>query len=211
MLQHRSVLARGRRLALFVVTVTVTVSGLVIFCSGCPLVADTSQPTESLLNPPPTGSIVASSAVGTLPGSMTVGSDGSGRYHIPLVAPPGRMGVEPDLSLEYSSESGNGIVGFGWSLKGISSITPCGSSFGRDGMNRPREARLAGSLLPRRIEARFASRKPNRVPDRSRYPSSSSHRCERHIRAGELEGPISRREGSPLRRHDGFANRERRR
>jgi hypothetical protein len=110
---------------------------LILLAAGCPLVADTSQPTESLLYPSPMGNIVASSAVGTLPGTMTVASDGSGRYHVPLEVPPGRMGVEPGLSLQYSSESGNGIVGLGWSLSGLSSITPCGSSVGRDGMNRP--------------------------------------------------------------------------
>jgi hypothetical protein len=33
-----------------------------------------------------------------------------------LSVPPGRIGVQPDLSLSYSSGGGNGWVGFGWDL-----------------------------------------------------------------------------------------------
>ena len=39
---------------------------------------------------------------------------------IPLEVPPGRGGIQPKMSLVYSSDSGNGWVGYGWRLgKGV--------------------------------------------------------------------------------------------
>lgn len=45
-------------------------------------------------------------------------SSGSLQYELPLTVPPGRNGVEPHLSLSYSSkpEYEAGVVGYGWSL-----------------------------------------------------------------------------------------------
>jgi RHS repeat-associated protein len=82
----------------------------------------------------PSGSIVPSEAVGYLPGNGSVSSAGSAHYTIPLEVPPGRMGVQPQLSLEYSSSSGNGIAGVGWSLPGaISEIRRCAKNIASDG------------------------------------------------------------------------------
>ena len=43
------------------------------------------------------------------------------KYHIEI--PQGRLGLEPNLNVEYNSDGNNGILGEGWSLSGISSIT----------------------------------------------------------------------------------------
>lgn len=43
-------------------------------------------------------------------------SSGTGTYAIPISLPPGRNGVQPSLALSYGTSSGNGVVGFGWSL-----------------------------------------------------------------------------------------------
>ncbi|TGK68080.1 hypothetical protein EHQ13_01490 [Leptospira gomenensis] len=43
-------------------------------------------------------------------------------FSVPIVLPPGRSGVEPKLSLSYSSTGGDGWVGVGWSL-GLGAIT----------------------------------------------------------------------------------------
>ena len=54
-------------------------------------------------------------SVGRLAGSAGV-SGGSASYEIPIAVPPGRRGMQPGLSLGYSSRAGNGIAGMGWSL-----------------------------------------------------------------------------------------------
>lgn len=63
-------------------------------------------------------------SVGKVAGSGGV-SGGSATYEIPIVVPPGRRGMQPGLSLGYSSRAGNGIAGMGWSLSGLSSLHPC--------------------------------------------------------------------------------------
>ena len=53
---------------------------------------------------------------------------GTGNYSVPISVPKGRMGMEPQLSLGYSTGNGNGICGQGWnlSLPGISRKTSLG-------------------------------------------------------------------------------------
>ena len=79
----------------------------------------TARPTTA---PPPR---TATAAVGALPGTGWVGHDGAYHYRIPIEVPPGRAGMAPSLALTYSSKSGNGPVGVGFSLEGASSITRC--------------------------------------------------------------------------------------
>ncbi len=42
---------------------------------------------------------------------------------IPIKIPQGVHGMQPDLALEYDPNAGNGIVGVGWQLTGLSTIT----------------------------------------------------------------------------------------
>ena len=42
---------------------------------------------------------------------------GAARYKIPIVLPQGRDGIQPNLSLNYSSQSANGWCGVGWNLE----------------------------------------------------------------------------------------------
>src|SRR5215475_11895248 len=53
---------------------------------------------------------------------------GTGNFSIPLVLPPGRNGLQPQLSLNYSTGSGNGPFGLGWSISvpGVSRKTSKG-------------------------------------------------------------------------------------
>src|SRR5689334_16111517 len=46
-------------------------------------------------------------AVGSVPGSASVDSNGQARYHIPIWVSPGRAGMEPDLALDYESRGQN--------------------------------------------------------------------------------------------------------
>ncbi len=83
---------------------------------------------------------VATTAVGALPGSFGVGASGNANYTIPIFTTPGRAGLTPQLSLGYSSAAGNGTLGLGWSVNGLSSISLCANTIAQDGYLRNSEA-----------------------------------------------------------------------
>ncbi len=78
--------------------------------------------------PPP----VENYAVGTLNGSISIDPGGGANYSIPITVPPGIGGMQPNLSLAYSSRSDNGIAGMGWSLGGLSVLHRCGKTWEQD-------------------------------------------------------------------------------
>jgi RHS repeat-associated protein len=59
---------------------------------------------------------------------------GTGNYSVPIAVPKGRLGMQPQLSLGYSTGNGNGICGLGWnlSLPGVSRKTSLGIPQYRD-------------------------------------------------------------------------------
>lgn len=71
--------------------------------------------------------------VGSIEGSAAVGPDGSANYTIPIVVPPGINGVQPQLSVAYNSNISNGLLGIGWNLNGISTITRMSKTVFKDG------------------------------------------------------------------------------
>jgi len=50
-----------------------------------------------------------------------------------LWVPVGRSAVTPQLSLPYSSRAGNGLLGVGWLLGGLSAISWCRRTIAQDG------------------------------------------------------------------------------
>ncbi|GGM82625.1 hypothetical protein GCM10010967_12860 [Dyadobacter beijingensis] len=60
--------------------------------------------------------------VGSIAGNGDVASGGSA-YNIPILVPPGTNGVVPSIAMNYHSMAGNGVLGFGWHITGLSTIT----------------------------------------------------------------------------------------
>jgi virulence plasmid B protein/VCBS repeat protein len=56
---------------------------------------------------------------------------------VPIQVPPGVGGVEPKLSLAYNSRNPNGMLGVGWTLTGLPSITRCPQTMPQDGARKP--------------------------------------------------------------------------
>lgn len=80
----------------------------------------------------------AGELVATLPGEISVDNKGAANYSVPLAVPSGRSGLQPKLALNYSSQAGNGSLGFGFSLSTgyPQAITRGRSILARDGVVR---------------------------------------------------------------------------
>lgn len=72
---------------------------------------------------PPSTSSSQSGPVGALGGSFNVSAMGAATYTIPIELPLGVGGLQPQLSLSYNSQAGNGLCGYGTNVTGFSSIT----------------------------------------------------------------------------------------
>jgi RHS repeat-associated protein len=73
---------------------------------------------------------------GQFEGQLTVDRNGAASYSLPLWVVPGTVGMEPKLSLNYSSQSGIGIAGYGWSLGGLSTISRGSKTRYEDGLGQ---------------------------------------------------------------------------
>lgn len=78
----------------------------------------------------------AIAAVGRTPTSYAVSSTGESQYTVPLVVPPGTAGLAPKLSLVYSHGGDGVLLGVGWSISGLESISRCPKTWVQDGSAR---------------------------------------------------------------------------
>lgn len=109
-----------------------------------PLVADASvdPDNDGIINSaeyqndtdPQSYNYFSDQVAGVMPGEFSVSEGGSANYQIPLAVPPGTAGMQPSLSLNYNSGGGNGLVGVGWGLAGLSVIGRCPSTEVQDGV-----------------------------------------------------------------------------
>ena len=74
--------------------------------------------------------------MGRTEGGHGVSGTGAATYSIPIWVQPGAKGMQPALSFEYNSQSGNGTMGVGWALSGFSSVERCASTKGEDGSDK---------------------------------------------------------------------------
>ncbi len=107
------------------------------FASDPPLVVPDGQGsggnrTITDLEVPPTAT-----EVGVLNGAFSVTDSGAASYTIPIDVPPGRAGIEPELSLQYTGTRVNSTVGSGWIINGLSAITRCPRTIALDGYKSP--------------------------------------------------------------------------
>ncbi|MES9856861.1 MAG: FG-GAP-like repeat-containing protein [Sedimenticola sp.] len=80
--------------------------------------------------------VVANTVAGYTPGELSVDQSGGAGYTLPIGIPAGMAGMQPELSINYSSGGGNGLLGVGFSLGGFSSIHRCPATQAQDGFNR---------------------------------------------------------------------------
>ncbi len=69
----------------------------------------------------------------TIKADFQVSAAGSSTYRVPLVFPAGIAGTTPQISFSYDSQSGNGPLGVGWQLSGLSTISRCRKTLSEDG------------------------------------------------------------------------------
>ncbi|HEX2254348.1 MAG TPA: RHS repeat-associated core domain-containing protein [Thermoanaerobaculia bacterium] len=79
--------------------------------------------------------VVPVTTPGTVTASHDVSPQGAAVYSLPIEVPPGTMGVEPELSVTYSSQAHDGVVGWGFSLQGIPAVRRCAAVRALDGYN----------------------------------------------------------------------------
>ncbi|MFY0568745.1 FG-GAP-like repeat-containing protein [Archangium lansingense] len=92
---------------------------------GAPL----EVPADTIVDSAPAGI----AATGATPFDVDVTADGASSVKIPLWVSPGRVGVQPNLAIEYNSRAGDGLLGVGFSLSGLSQITRCPLNYAQDG------------------------------------------------------------------------------
>lgn len=100
------------------------------FVSGATsYLSPTSLPADAFIN----AIVPTSGHAGITSGSFAVTHDGAATYALPLFVPDGRMSMQPELSINYNSRGGDGLLGLGWGMSGFSLISRCGRTFFSDG------------------------------------------------------------------------------
>lgn len=94
--------------------------------------------SATVSNPQMVASVPAAppNTVGATVGSADVTANGAAQYTLPITLPTGTAGLTPELTLSYSSTAGNGMLGMGWNLTGLGTITRCPQTLAQDGITQ---------------------------------------------------------------------------
>ncbi|RJS22615.1 hypothetical protein DRW03_15040 [Corallococcus sp. H22C18031201] len=74
-------------------------------------------------------------STGRLTDQFQVDKDGGASYAFELKVPPGTAGLAPALGIAYNSGGADGLMGVGFGLSGLSSITRAGRTVAQDGQH----------------------------------------------------------------------------
>jgi hypothetical protein len=77
--------------------------------------------------------LLAATSAGRTAGQFAVSAMGAATYQIPIWTPPGARGLEPHLAITYASGSPDGMMGPGWNVSGLSSISRCNKTYAENG------------------------------------------------------------------------------
>lgn len=113
------------------------------FDVGSSISGSAVSPSRALVNPILPTEVFNGNAIGRTDGNSAVTNDGAAIYSMSLWVPAGRGEMQPALALNYSSKDINGLIGMGWTLSGLSSITRCSRTALQDG--EAREVRFTNS------------------------------------------------------------------
>ena len=86
-------------------------------------------------------------AVGTIEGQANVSASGAATYEIPIEVPNGISGHKPNVSITYNSQSGVGLLGYGWNVSASSSISRSGKSIYYDNVSEAPNLSGADNLI----------------------------------------------------------------
>lgn len=129
------------------ITAALSLCSLTLAMSG----AHAALPASNPATPPaaaarPATTIDAnSSRAGATAGEFRVDESGSANYRIPILTAPGSGGVAPEIGLSYNHQSGNGLLGVGWTIDGLSAIARCSQTLDQDGSSAVRGISLTAT------------------------------------------------------------------
>tara|TARA_B110000046_G_scaffold86197_1_gene94277 strand:+ start:1681 stop:7917 length:6237 start_codon:yes stop_codon:yes gene_type:complete len=102
---------------------TLTAQSILFTKQKTTLVNSSASTTAANTTQSTTANRTTTSTAGSTLGEFSVSLSGAATYSIPFSVPPGIKNVVPTIGLSYSSQAGNGLVGWGWNISGLSTIS----------------------------------------------------------------------------------------